>query len=162
MTLPETLYKKNVINKHSFPMVNHTAYFNTRFGVYGLLKSGYDAGLFWIEHMCEWFSGLRPKKCESWWGFVTHLQPACSAFRRLFIHTVSITTTMVTAVQRQHSCGALAECRKSKSSTVSNLAMITIVKIVILFIGLGSLMACTHDLTILTKRKCCQIYMAYV
>jgi hypothetical protein len=30
---------------------------------------------------------------------------------------------------------------------------ITIFKIVILFIGLGSLMACTHDLTVLTKTK---------
>jgi hypothetical protein len=60
---------------------------------------------------------------------------------------------MVTAIQRQHSCRALADCRKSDSSTVSNLAKIMIFNIVILFIGLGSLMTCTHDLTVVTKTK---------
>jgi hypothetical protein len=39
----ETLYTKNADNKLSFPLVNHIAYFNTRFGRYGLLKSGYGA-----------------------------------------------------------------------------------------------------------------------
>jgi hypothetical protein len=37
-----------------------------------------------------------------------------------------------------------------------------IFKIAVLFIGLGSLMTFTYDLTVLTKRKGCQIYMAYV
>jgi hypothetical protein len=34
---------KSAVNKLSFPLVTHTAYFNTRFGSYGLLKSGYSA-----------------------------------------------------------------------------------------------------------------------
>jgi hypothetical protein len=34
---------KNVINELSFLLVTHTTYFNTRFGRYGILKSGYHA-----------------------------------------------------------------------------------------------------------------------
>jgi hypothetical protein len=45
MTSPENLYKKNAIHKHTFPLVAHTTYFDTRFGHYGLLKSGYGAEL---------------------------------------------------------------------------------------------------------------------
>jgi Mn2+/Fe2+ NRAMP family transporter len=81
------------------------------------------------------------------------LQLAWSAFRRLLIHMILITTAMVMGVQKQHSCGALADCRKSDSSMVSNLAKISIFKIAVLFIGLSSLMPCTHDLTVLTKIK---------
>jgi hypothetical protein len=44
-------------------------------------------------------------------------------------------------------------CQKSDSLTVSNLVNITIFKIAILFIGLGNLMTCTHDLIVLTKIK---------
>jgi hypothetical protein len=40
MTSRETLYTKNADNEHSFPLVTHMAYFDTRFGRYGLLKSG--------------------------------------------------------------------------------------------------------------------------
>jgi hypothetical protein len=36
---------KNAFNEHSFPMVTHTAYFDTWFGRYGFLKSGYGAKL---------------------------------------------------------------------------------------------------------------------
>ncbi len=36
---------KNVVNEHSFLLVTHTTYFNTRFGRYDLLKSGYGAEL---------------------------------------------------------------------------------------------------------------------
>jgi hypothetical protein len=43
MTSPEILYTKNTVNEHSFPLVTHTAYFNTRFGCYGHLKSVYSA-----------------------------------------------------------------------------------------------------------------------
>jgi hypothetical protein len=60
MTSPETLYMKNVINEHSFPLVTHTAYFNTRFGRYGLLKAGYGAELFWIAWTLE--------RNPSFWG----------------------------------------------------------------------------------------------
>jgi hypothetical protein len=35
---------KNVINELSFPLVTHTTYFDTQFGSYGFLKSGYRAG----------------------------------------------------------------------------------------------------------------------
>jgi hypothetical protein len=39
MTSPETLYTKNSVNEHSFVPVTHTAYFDTRFGRYGFLKT---------------------------------------------------------------------------------------------------------------------------
>jgi hypothetical protein len=41
MISPETLYMKNSVNECSFPLVIHTAYFDTWFGHYGLLKLGY-------------------------------------------------------------------------------------------------------------------------
>jgi hypothetical protein len=67
MTSPETLYIKNAVIKHSFPLVTYTAYSDTRFGLYGFLKSGYGAELI-LDRMDRWvnFSGLRPKKHESW------------------------------------------------------------------------------------------------
>jgi hypothetical protein len=40
MTSLETLFTKNNINEHRFPLVTHTAYFDTWFSRYGLLKSG--------------------------------------------------------------------------------------------------------------------------
>jgi hypothetical protein len=43
MTYLETLYIKNVVNKLSFPLATHTTCFNTLFGSYGFLKSGYSA-----------------------------------------------------------------------------------------------------------------------
>jgi hypothetical protein len=66
---------------------------------------------------------------------------------------------MVTVIQRQHSCGASADCQKSDSSMVrtqkwfQNLVRITIFKTVVLLIPLCSLMICTHSLIILTKEK---------
>jgi hypothetical protein len=44
LTSPETLYTKNVINKLRFLLVTHSTYFDTRFGCYRFLKSGYRAG----------------------------------------------------------------------------------------------------------------------
>jgi hypothetical protein len=44
MTSLETLDMKNTDNGLSFPLVTHTAYFDTRFCRYGLLKSGYSTG----------------------------------------------------------------------------------------------------------------------
>jgi hypothetical protein len=67
---------------------------------------------------------------------------------------------MVTAVQRHCLCGVLADSQKSDSSIgfetrkwFLNLERFMIFKIVILLIGLGSLMICTHDLTVLAKIK---------
>jgi hypothetical protein len=67
---------------------------------------------------------------------------------------------MVTAIQRQHSRGALADSRKSDSligfetqKRFRNLVRITIFMIAMLLIRLGSLMICTHNLTILTQKK---------
>jgi hypothetical protein len=40
MTSPETLYTKNAFNEYSFLLVTHMAYFDTRFGLCRLLKSG--------------------------------------------------------------------------------------------------------------------------
>jgi hypothetical protein len=45
MTSPKTLYMKNAANEHSFTLVTHTAYSDTRFGRYGILNSGYSAEL---------------------------------------------------------------------------------------------------------------------
>jgi hypothetical protein len=53
MISPETLYTKNAVNELSFLLVTHTAYFDTRFGSYGILKSGYDAELFWADWTLE-------------------------------------------------------------------------------------------------------------
>jgi hypothetical protein len=39
MTSPESLYMKNVVNEHSFIPVAHTAYYDTRLGCYGFLKT---------------------------------------------------------------------------------------------------------------------------
>jgi hypothetical protein len=46
MTSPEALYTKNAINKHGFPLVTHTVYFDTRFGRYGFLNLGFSVELF--------------------------------------------------------------------------------------------------------------------
>jgi hypothetical protein len=43
MTLPETLYMKNVSNELIFPLVTHTTCFDTQFGRYVFFKSGYSA-----------------------------------------------------------------------------------------------------------------------
>jgi hypothetical protein len=45
MTSPETLYTKNAANELSFMTVTHMAYSDTRFCLYGFLKSGYGAEL---------------------------------------------------------------------------------------------------------------------
>jgi hypothetical protein len=66
---------------------------------------------------------------------------------------ISITIAMVMAVSNQLMCGALTDCRNSDSSMVSNLVKILIFKIAVLFIRLGSLMICTHDLAIVKKTK---------
>jgi hypothetical protein len=47
MTFPETLYTKNAVNEHSFTLVTHTTYFDTRFGRYGFMKTEQGAELFW-------------------------------------------------------------------------------------------------------------------
>jgi hypothetical protein len=51
VTSLETLHTKNAINKHSFPVVIHMAYFDTRFGRYRLLNSGQGAVVFWAEQI---------------------------------------------------------------------------------------------------------------
>jgi hypothetical protein len=43
MTSREILYTKNAMNELFFLLVTHTSYFDTRFGRYGFLKSGYGA-----------------------------------------------------------------------------------------------------------------------
>jgi hypothetical protein len=53
MTSLETLYTKNAVNKYSFPLVTHTAYFDTRFGCYLFLKTGQGAELFWTAWTLE-------------------------------------------------------------------------------------------------------------
>jgi hypothetical protein len=53
MTSPETLNTKVAVNELSFPFVTHTAYFDTWFGRYGLLKLGYGAELFWTAWILE-------------------------------------------------------------------------------------------------------------
>jgi hypothetical protein len=43
MTSPESLFTENVVNKLSFLLVTHMTYFDTQFGHYGFLKSGFSA-----------------------------------------------------------------------------------------------------------------------
>jgi hypothetical protein len=45
MTFPESLHMKNAVDEHNFMLVTHMAYYDTRFGRYGFLKSGYGAEL---------------------------------------------------------------------------------------------------------------------
>jgi hypothetical protein len=56
MTSPETLYKKNVVNKLSFLLVAHTTHFDIRFDCYRFLKSDYDAKQILDRLMQEWNS----------------------------------------------------------------------------------------------------------
>jgi hypothetical protein len=66
MTSLKTLYMKNAVNVLSFPMVTHTAYFDTRFGCYGFLKLGYGAELFWTAWTLERNPSFKgPKTSES-------------------------------------------------------------------------------------------------
>jgi hypothetical protein len=67
---------------------------------------------------------------------------------------ISVTIAMVTTVQRQYSCGVsgfLENCFFDDFDfrTNENYDL----KSIDLLIGLGSLMICTHDLYVLTKRK---------
>jgi hypothetical protein len=72
---------------------------------------------------------------------------------------ILVTIAIVTTAERQHSCGALVDSRKSSSSTGLNLdtvvesVRITIFKIVIFLNQLGNLMICTHDLIVLIKKR---------
>jgi hypothetical protein len=38
---------ENAVNEHSFMLVTHTTYFDTRFGRYGFMKTEQGAELFW-------------------------------------------------------------------------------------------------------------------
>jgi hypothetical protein len=53
MTSLEILYTKDAVNEHRFMPVTHTAYSDTWFCRYGLLKSGYNAELFWTAWRLE-------------------------------------------------------------------------------------------------------------
>jgi hypothetical protein len=62
MTSPETLYTKNSANEHSFTLVTHTAYSDTRFDRYGFLKTEQGAELFctaWTLERNLSFRGLK-------------------------------------------------------------------------------------------------------
>jgi hypothetical protein len=109
MTSLETLHTKNAVNELNFLLVTHTTYFNIRFGSYGFLKSGYAAELFctdWTLERNPSFRGAKWVKLGE--ASIRILQLVCSAFRRLLIHTISITTVMVMATQRQRSWGVNA------------------------------------------------------
>jgi hypothetical protein len=49
MTFPETLNTKVADNDLSFPLVTHMAFFDARFGSYGILKSGWVLKTFWTD-----------------------------------------------------------------------------------------------------------------
>jgi hypothetical protein len=72
---------------------------------------------------------------------------------------ISVTTTMVMAVQRQRSCGVSGLLEMASTigfetrRRFQNLERIKIFKTILLLNGLSSLMICTHDLTVLTKTK---------
>jgi hypothetical protein len=72
MTSPETLYTKITINELSFPLVTHTAYLKTRFGSYGLLKSGYDAEQILDRLDIQVIDQVsRPQEARTCWGLNT-------------------------------------------------------------------------------------------
>jgi hypothetical protein len=52
MTFPETLNTKVSYNELSFPLVTHMAYYDARFGSYGILKSGRGAENF-LDRLCR-------------------------------------------------------------------------------------------------------------
>jgi hypothetical protein len=60
--LPRNLNTKIAVNELSFLLVTHTAYFDIRFGRYGLSKSGYGAKLFWIDWTLKRFPSFRGPK----------------------------------------------------------------------------------------------------
>jgi hypothetical protein len=106
LTSPEALYIKNVANELSFPLVTHTTCFNTRFGHYGFLKSGYGArqildrlGIQMIDQV------FGPQEEWNLMGFEYVLKVTCSAFQHLLEHTFSITAATVTAIWTQPMCG---------------------------------------------------------
>jgi hypothetical protein len=124
MTSQETLYTKNAANDHSFPLVTHTAYFNTWFGRYGFLKSGYGAELFWTAWTLEWnpsFMGPRCVKLDE--PCLWSLKLTCSVFQRLLLHMILATITMVMTIQRQRSC-AVSGLPKTASSMIGNPEMV--------------------------------------
>jgi hypothetical protein len=52
MTFPETLNNKVADSELSFPLVTHMAFFDARFGSYGILKSGRGAENF-LDRLCR-------------------------------------------------------------------------------------------------------------
>jgi hypothetical protein len=122
MTSSETLYTKNAVNEHSFTLVTHTAHSGTRFGCYGFLKSGYGAELI-LDRMDRWvnFSGLRPKKRESWRGLITDSIDHLTSFlapthTHIFGSHSNCYSHLKTANMR-----SFTDCRKSNSSTALKL-----------------------------------------
>jgi hypothetical protein len=122
MTSLETLYTKNAVIEHFFPLVTDTAYSDTQFGCYGFLKSGYGAELI-LDRTDRWvnFSGLRPKKLESWSGlftdYVDHLTcfPAPTHIHIFGNHSNGYDHLKTADVR------SFADCQKSNSSMASKL-----------------------------------------
>jgi hypothetical protein len=125
MTSPETLYTKNAVNEHRFLMVTHMAYFNTRFGRYDFFKLGYGAELFWTAWTLERipsFSG--PKQVNLGEVWLQILQLTGPPFWHILIHMILSTIAMVTAIQKQHSCG-VSRFPEIASSMVGNPEMVS-------------------------------------
>jgi hypothetical protein len=84
MTSPETLYKKDVVNKLIFLPVTHATRFDIRFGCYGVLKSEHGAEHFWTEKMVSGFSrfeGIRSVNLsEGVYGFRRSLAQLSNAY----------------------------------------------------------------------------------
>jgi hypothetical protein len=160
MTSPETFYMKSTINEHSFPLVTYMAYFDTRFGHYGFLKSSYSAELI-PDRTDRWvnFSDLWPKKHQSWWGLFMDSVDHLTSFRAPTHTHIFGNQTFVTVIWKQPMCGVLRIAVKLilqrfwNLDSISKSTRVMIFKFVHLLNGLGNLMICTHDLTILTKTK---------
>jgi hypothetical protein len=140
----------------------HMAYSDTRFCRYGFLNSGYGAEPI-PDRTDRWvnFSGLRPKKRESWrslsMDFVDHLTSFLApTHTHVFGNHINGYHHLKPADVR-----SFTDCQKSESSTASKLGFDFgddknydfLFKIVDFLIWLGSLMICTYDLTVLTKIK---------
>jgi hypothetical protein len=101
----------------------------------------------------------KSKTSKSWWGLITDFAASLLSFSTP-THTHDFDNHSNGYGCLKYSARAeLADCRKSDSLTASKLGFDFRIdencdfKIIDLLIGLGSLMICTHNLYVLTKRN---------
>jgi hypothetical protein len=94
---------------------------------YGLVATNFGSQVsiliwFWTDWVYMRLVRLLGHKMgETYWGLNTRSEDYFLSFPTPTHHMILMTITMVTVIQRQHSCGVLADRRKSDSSTVLKL-----------------------------------------